>query len=71
MTQKIDAKFEKNTKTDLWFGKWQEKFGKLSPEHLKVSKLGLWSDTFVQSQAFIQAVLLMSVFEQRLSFGIL
>ena len=24
-------------KTDLWFGKWQ-KYGKFSPEHLKVSK---------------------------------
>ena len=25
-------------KTDLWFGKWQEKYGKFSPEHLEVSK---------------------------------
>ena len=23
-------------KTDLWFGKWHEEFGKFSPEHLKV-----------------------------------
>ena len=37
-------------KTDLWFGKWHEKFGKFSPEHLKVSKLGLWWDPFVQSR---------------------
>ena len=29
-------------KTDLWFGNWHEKFGKFSPEHLKVSKLRLW-----------------------------
>ena len=29
-------------KTDLWFGKWHEEYGKFSPEHLKVSKLGLW-----------------------------
>ena len=29
-------------KTDLWFGKWHEEFGKFSPEHLKMSKLGLW-----------------------------
>ena len=36
--------------TDLWFGKWHEKFGKFSPEHLKVSKLGLWSDPFIQSR---------------------
>ena len=27
-----------------------QKFGKLSPEHLKVSKLGLWWDPFVQSR---------------------
>ena len=37
-------------KTDLWFEKRFEKFGKLSPEHLKVSKLGLWWDPFVQSR---------------------
>ena len=29
-------------KNDLWFGKWQEEYGKFSPEHLKVSKFGLW-----------------------------
>ena len=27
-------------KTDLWSGKWYEEFGKISPEHSKVSKLG-------------------------------
>ena len=32
-------------KTDLWFGKWNEKFGKISPEHL-----GLWWDSFIQSR---------------------
>ena len=37
-------------KTDFWFEKWHEKFGKFSPEHLKVSKLGLWWDPFVQSR---------------------
>ena len=37
-------------KTDLWFEKWHEKFGKFSPEHLKLSKLGLWWDPFVQSR---------------------
>ena len=36
--------------TDLWFEKWHEKFGKFSAEHLKVSKLGLWWDPFVQSR---------------------
>ena len=27
-------------KTDLWFGKWHEEYGKFSPELFKVSKLG-------------------------------
>ena len=35
-------------KTDLWFGKWHEKFGKFSPEHAKFSKLGLSLDPFMQ-----------------------
>ena len=29
-------------KTDLWFGKWHEEFGKFSSEHLKVSKWYLY-----------------------------
>ena len=29
-------------KTDLWFGKWNEEYGKFSPEYLKVSELGVW-----------------------------
>ena len=37
-------------KTDLWFEKRLKKLGKFSPEHLKVSKLGLWWDAFVQSK---------------------
>ena len=37
-------------KTKWWFEKWQEKFGKFSPEHLKVPKLGLWWDPFLQSR---------------------
>ena len=37
-------------KNDLWFEKRLEKFGKFSPKHLKVSKLGLWWDPFVQSR---------------------
>ena len=36
-------------KTDLCFQKWHEEFGKFSPEHLKVSKLGLSWHPFVQS----------------------
>ena len=35
-------------KTDLCFQKWHEEFGKFSPEHLKVSKLGLWWYPFLQ-----------------------
>ena len=37
-------------KTELWFGKWHEEFGKFSLEHSKVSKLGLWWDPLVQSR---------------------
>ena len=37
-------------KTNLWFGKWHEEFGKFSAEHLEVSKLGLWWDPFVQNR---------------------
>ena len=37
-------------KTELWFRKWHEECGKDSPEHLKVSKLGLWWYLFVQSR---------------------
>ena len=35
-------------KTELWFGKWHEEFGKFSPEHSKFSELGLWWDPFIQ-----------------------
>ena len=37
-------------KTDQWFEKRHERFGKFSPEHLKLSKLGLWWDPFVQTR---------------------
>ena len=37
-------------KIDLWFEKRLKKFGKFSPEHLKVSKLELWWDPFLQSR---------------------
>ena len=37
-------------KTDLRFKKWYEEFGKFSPDHSKVSKLGLWWDPFIQSR---------------------
>ena len=37
-------------KTDLWFGKWHEEYGKFSPEHLKVSKSGLWWDPLIQNR---------------------
>ena len=37
-------------KTDLCFQKWHEECSKFSPEHSKVSKLGLWRDPFIQSR---------------------
>ena len=37
-------------KTDLWFWKWHEEYGKYSTEHLKVSKLELWWDPLIQSR---------------------
>ena len=33
-----------------WLVVWNRQFGKFSPEHLKVSKLELWWDPFVQSR---------------------
>ena len=36
-------------KTDLWFGKWHQEFSKFSPQHSKVSKLGLWWDPFIEN----------------------
>ena len=40
-------------KTDLWFGKWHEEFGKFSSENLKMSKLVLSWDPFAQSRKFM------------------
>ena len=37
-------------KTDIWFGKWHEEFGKFSLEHTKVSKLELSLGPFIQSR---------------------
>ena len=37
-------------KTGLWFGKWHMEFDKFSSEHLKVSKLVLSWNHFVQSR---------------------
>ena len=37
-------------KTDLWFQKWHKEFRKFSPGHLKLSKLELWWDSFIQSR---------------------
>ena len=34
-------------KTNLWFGKWHEEYGKFLPQHLKVSKFGLWWDPLI------------------------
>ena len=38
------------TKSDLWFGKWQEEFGKFLRQHSKVSKVELWLGPFIQSR---------------------
>ena len=35
-------------KTDLWFGKLHDEFEKISPEHTKVSNLGLLLGPFMQ-----------------------
>ena len=40
-------------KTDLWFGKWHEKFGEFSPVHTKVLKLGLSLGPFMQSRKYM------------------
>ena len=40
-------------KTDFWFEKWHEEFGKFSPEHSKLSKWGLWWGPFVQDRKCI------------------
>ena len=37
-------------KSDQWFEKRHEKFGRFSPEHVQFSKLELWWDLFVQSR---------------------
>ena len=36
-------------KTNLYFQKWHEEFGKFSPEHMKVSKLGVSWNPLVES----------------------
>ena len=37
-------------KADLRFGKWHEEFGKFSPKHSKIKKMGFWWDPFTQSR---------------------
>ena len=37
-------------KPDLWLKKWLEKLGKFPAELLKLSKLGIWWDSLVQSR---------------------
>ena len=43
-------------KTDLRFGKWHEEYAKFWPEHLKVSKLGLWWDLLIQSRKSMRLI---------------
>ena len=40
-------------KTELWFEKWLEEFGKFSSEHSKFSKLRLWWNRLIQSKKWI------------------
>ena len=47
MKLESDSKFEE--KLTCGFRKWHEKFGKFSPEHTKVSNLGLLWGPFIQS----------------------
>ena len=37
----------------MWFGKLHEEFGRFSPEHTKVSKLGLLLGPFIQSRKYM------------------
>ena len=65
-------------KTELRFEKKHDKFGKFSLEHLKVSKLELWWDPFVQSRKgmtlkFTEELFVMTIknnakFEEELTF---
>ena len=45
--------FKNWRKTELWFWKWDEEFGKFSPEHWKVAKLLLWWNPFIQSRKYM------------------
>ena len=42
-------------KANLRFGKWHEEHSKFSPEHLKVSQLGLWWDPLSRGRKFMSA----------------
>ena len=67
-------------KTDLWFGKWYEEYGKFSPEQLKVSKLGCWCDPLIHSRKSMslkstEELCVMTMkndakFEEKLTWGI-
>ena len=50
MTIKSDAKFEEKL---TCFEKWHEEFSKFSQEHIKVSKLELLWDRFIQSTKYM------------------
>ena len=61
-------------KTDLWFGIWHEEFGKFSPEHSKVSKVGLLWGPFIQSRKFTLELCVIKMkndakFEKELTWG--
>ena len=77
MTLRSYANFEERLASGL---KKDEKFGRFSPEYLKVSKLELWWDPFVQSRKgmtlkFTEELCVMRMknnakFEEELTWGI-
>ena len=46
--QRIYISWQWRVMQNLQFGKWHEEFGKFSPEHKKISKLGPWWHPFVR-----------------------
>ena len=42
------------SKAGFEFGKWHEELSKFWPKHSKVSKFGLWWDSFIQSRECVE-----------------
>ena len=65
---RVIQNLKKNLWFDLCFGKQHEEFGTFSPEPLKVSKLGLWWDPFVQTRKCMSLKFCRGVILQFLKF---